>query len=80
MNTAMLLMAQYGRAVVPAALVATDYFGLTADKFLRKVAAGHIRLPLVRMADSQKAARGIHISDLAAYIDKARDEAARVAG
>lgn len=80
MNTAMLLMAQYGRAIVPADQVARDYFDLTPDKFVRKVCAGEIRLPLVRMTDSQKSARGVHLTDLAAYIDRARGEAIRVSG
>lgn len=80
MNTAMLLMAQYGQAVVPAARVAADYFDLTPEKFVRKCCSGEIRLPLVRMTDSQKSARGIHLADLAAYIDRARGEAARVIG
>ena len=72
MNTAFLLMAQYGMAVVPAAKVAADYFGLTPDKFVRKCCTGEIRLPLVRMTTSQKAAKGVHISDLASYLDTAR--------
>lgn len=77
MNTAYLLMAQYGCAIVPANKVAVDYFNLTPEKFARKIASGEIRLPLVRMTDSNKSARGIHIADLAAYIDKARSDASR---
>lgn len=80
MNTAFLLMAQYGRAVVPAAAVARDYFDLTLDNFMRQVVAGSIRLPVVRMSDSQKAARGVHLADLAAYIDRARGDAAKADG
>lgn len=73
MNTAFLLAAQYnGRAVIPAELVARDYFELTREKLLRKIAAGEIALPLVRMEGSQKCAKGVHISDLAAYIDQQR--------
>lgn len=72
MNTAWLLMAQYGLAVIPADRIARDYFGLTAEKFVRKVAVGEIRLPLVRMTASQKAAKGVHVADLAAYIDAQR--------
>lgn len=77
MNTAYILMAQYGTAVVPAARVAADYFDLTPEKFVRKIAAGEIRLPLVRLSPSQKAARGVHIADLAAYLDRAREAAQR---
>ncbi len=79
MNTAFLLMAQYnGQAVIPVEKVCKDYFShLTPEKFMRKVAAGEIALPIVRMEASQKAARGIHLQDLATYLDKRRDAAQR---
>jgi hypothetical protein len=79
MNTTFLLMAQYeGRAVIPIDLVCRDYFShLTPEKFLRKQAAGDIAIPLVRMEESQKSARGIHLADLAAYVEKRRDSALR---
>ncbi len=81
MNTTFLLMAQYnGRAVIPVADVCRDYFShLTPEKFLRKVSAGEIAIPLVRMESSQKAAKGVHIQDLAEWIDKRRDAAVREA-
>jgi hypothetical protein len=76
-NTAFLLMAQYnGAAIVPLEFVCRDYFRhLTVEKLLRKVLAGQIRLPIVRIEDSQKAARGVHLSDLAEYIDRQRAKA-----
>lgn len=78
MNTAFLLMAQYGRAVIPLEAVCRDYFApLTVDNLKRKVAAGEIRLPIVRMDASQKAARGIHINDLAEYLDSRRAAAVK---
>jgi hypothetical protein len=79
MNTAFLLMAQYnGRAIIPLDVVCRDYFShLTPEKFLRKVSAGEIELPVTRMEASQKAARGIHLQDLATYLDKRREAAAR---
>jgi hypothetical protein len=72
-------MAQYdGRAVIPAETVCRDFFShLTLDKFLRKQAAGEIDLPLVRIEASQKSARGVHLLDLAAYVDKRREAALR---
>lgn len=78
MNTAFLLMAQYGgRPIIPVDAVCRDYFShLTVEKFLRKVAAGELAIPLVRIEDSQKSAKGVHLSDLATYLDK-RVEAAR---
>lgn len=78
MKTAFLLMAQYdGKAIIPVADVCRDYFThMTERELLRKVEAGKIKLPIVRIEASQKAARGVHINDLAAWID-ARAEAAR---
>lgn len=79
MNTAFLLMAQYdGLAVIPADTVCRDYFShLTIEKFLRKVGSGEIALPLVRIEISQKAAKGVHLQDLANYLDARRAAAQR---
>jgi Pyocin activator protein PrtN len=76
-NTAFLLMAQYnGAAVVPLEAVCRDYFShLTVNKLLRKLLAGQIALPVVRIENSQKAARGVHLVDLAIYIDQQREKA-----
>lgn len=74
--TLFMLMARYdGAPVVPAEVVCRDYFApLTLPVFLRKVSEGKIALPLVRMEDSQKGARLVHLADLAAYIDARRKE------
>jgi hypothetical protein len=86
MNTAFLLMAQYnGAAIIPLERVCLDYFShLTPEKMKMKVAAGEIDLPLVRMESSQKAARGVHLNDLAQYLDaqhaKARAEHGKLMG
>ncbi len=78
MNTAFLLIAMYsGRPIIPAEDVARDFFGLTTDKFIRKVSAGSIALPLVRMEASQKCAKGVHVGDLADYLDKRRAAAVK---
>lgn len=82
MNTSFILLAQYGaKAVIPVATVVRDYFShLTPDKFLRKVALGEITIPLLRIeAGSQKAARGVHINDLAQYLDDRRAAAIKEA-
>lgn len=75
MNTLFLLMLQYeGRVIVPAEIVCKDYFShLTITKFLRKVSTGEIDLPLTRAERSQKSARGVHLQDLALYLDKRRE-------
>lgn len=77
MNTFFLLMAQYnGKAVIPLEDVCRDYFmHLTPEMFQRKVLAGQIQIPLMRIECSQKSAKGIHLSDLAAHIDKQHAEA-----
>ena len=77
MKTPFLLMAQYdGLAVIPVEWVCRDYFRhLTVEKFLRKVLVGEISLPIVRIKSSQKSAKGVHINDLAAYLDKQADAA-----
>ncbi|KVO22725.1 Pyocin activator protein PrtN [Burkholderia ubonensis] len=74
MNTVYLLMAQYGaRAIIPIEDVCRDFFApLTLPNLMRKVASGEIAMPVIRMEKSQKCAKGVHISDLAAYIDKQR--------
>ncbi|WP_122603949.1 pyocin activator PrtN family protein [Pseudomonas viridiflava] len=77
MNTLFLLMAQYeGQAVIPLEKVCSDYMHLTVEKFKRKRLDGEIDIPVVRLgANSQKASLGIHLEDLADYIDRQRDKA-----
>lgn len=71
MNTTFLLMAQYNaKVIIPLEDVCRDYFShLTPTKFVEKVRAGEIKLPLVRMEKSQKAAKGVALNDLAKYLD-----------
>jgi hypothetical protein len=78
MNTAFLLMAQYGgKAIVPIEDVCRDYFShLNPTKLIQKISLGDIAIPLVRMESSQKCAKGVHLLDLAKYLD-ARVDAAR---
>ena len=75
--TFFLLVAQYGgQTIVPLDQVCRDFFGhLTVDKLLRKALRGDLPLPIVRIENSQKAQRGVHLVDLAAYIDKRREAA-----
>lgn len=67
-------MAQYNAtAIIPIDVVCRDYFApMTVPTLIRKIAAGEIPLPLIRMEKSQKSAKGIHIQDLANYIDERR--------
>jgi len=65
MNTAFLLMAQYsGKAIIPIEDVCRDYFShLNATKLVKKISAGEIAIPLVRIESSQKCAKGVHLTD-----------------
>jgi len=79
MKTAFILMAQYdGQAIIPLAQVCKDYFThLTPEMFQRKVLAGQIKIPITRMEVSQKSAKGIHIADLASYLETQRAAAVK---
>lgn len=79
MNTQFLLMAQYnGLAVIPLDVVCRDYFShLKPAELARKAARGDIPLPITMLENSQKAARGVHITDLAEWIDRRRNIAHR---
>ena len=74
MKTAWMLMARYdGLPVLPLDIVCRDFFShLTPQKLAQKVDKGELNLPVVRIEHSQKAARGVHISDLARWIDDRR--------
>lgn len=80
MNTHFLLLAQYGgAAVMPLERVCADYFShLKPAALADKIQRGDVKLPMIRMeAKSQKAAKGVHIDDLAAWIDARREVAQR---
>lgn len=79
MNTAFMLLAKYdGLPIIPLDVVCRDFFThLTAQKLATKIDRGEVKLPLVRIEASQKAARGVHINDLAQWIDGRREAAAR---
>ncbi|APO81811.1 pyocin activator PrtN family protein [Pseudomonas putida] len=82
MRTDFLLLALYGGlAVIPLERVCADFFpSLTPEKLKRKIACGAIALPLMSMERSQKSARGVHLNDLAAYIDAELAEAKEMLG
>lgn len=78
-STSFLLFAQYGgRAIIPVEDVCRDYFShLTPAKFLRKVTAGEIAIPVVHAETSQKCQKGVYLQDLADYLDSRRAIAIR---
>lgn len=77
MDTAFLLLARYsGQPILPVDVVCRDFFAhLSVPKFLLKIDRGEIGLPIVRMEQSQKSSKGVHITDLAIWIDKRREVA-----
>lgn len=78
MNDYFTLVGKYGHEVmIPSETVARDFFDIDKSKFHEKVARGEIDLPIMKMYDSQKSPRGVHILDLASYLGKRRDEAKR---
>lgn len=79
MSTKEQLYLQYANApVIPVAKVCRDYFEMTPEIFMRKISAGEIRLPIVRMYDdSKRAAKAIRVDDLADYLDKRIDKAVK---
>lgn len=78
MNTTWMLMGVHGGVpIVPVDVVANSYFNTDTRTFLRKVDTGKIPLPIVRMERSQKSAKGVHVDDLAKYLDEQRANAIR---
>lgn len=76
MNTIFMLMAQYsGKTMIPLNIVCEDFFPhLSEDKLRRKIHAGTVQLPLIRIESSQKASTGVDLRDLANYLDLRREE------
>ncbi|WP_281978556.1 pyocin activator PrtN family protein [Pseudorhizobium flavum] len=76
-STASLLLAEHGgRTLIPLEEVCKQYFShLTQEKLLRKVSRGELDLPVVRVEASQKCQKGVHILDLAEYLDSRREAA-----
>jgi len=74
MDTKLLLLAHYdGIPIIPLHRIQKDFFyHLSLPKFLRKVNDRLIELPIVRIEQSNKSAKGVHIEDLAKYLDNRR--------
>jgi hypothetical protein len=71
-TTTALLREQYGpRVIIPLDRVLEDYFaGVSQEHLLRRIGEGKLDLPVVRIDASQKAAKGVALTDLAAYLDR----------
>ena len=81
--TTWLLLARYnGMPVIPAKTVCEDFFEpLTYPKFLERTGNGRIGLPIIKMYESQKAPRYIHVRDLSEFLEEHMSNArARIEG
>lgn len=76
MNTAFLMMAEFGTADVPLEQVAQKYLGLDARVAKMRAARGELPFPAYRASSSQKAPWLVHVTDLAAWLVQARERAA----
>ena len=76
MNTAFLLLAQYGKADVPLSDVASDYLGMTQKEANTRAKRAALPFPAYRVG-SNKSPWLVRVTDLAAYLDAEREKAAR---
>lgn len=76
MNTAFLLLAQYGKADVPLAAVASDYLGMTQKEANTRATRAALPFPAYRVG-SNKSPWLVRVTDLAAYLDAEREKAER---
>ncbi|PHM50179.1 MULTISPECIES: pyocin activator PrtN family protein [Xenorhabdus] len=77
MNTVFLLMAEFETSQILLSAIAEKYLKLTPATAERKAIEGKLKFPTYRMNDSQKSPRIVHVHDLAEYIDKQRELAAK---
>lgn len=77
MDTRFLLMARYDALpIIPVERVRLDFFNhLSLQKFMRKLNDQTIMLPIISIECSQKSQKGVHIEDLAAFLDNRHDHA-----
>ncbi|WP_131117965.1 pyocin activator PrtN family protein [Lichenihabitans psoromatis] len=80
LNTAFRLAAQEnGRPIIPLDdMRRDDASHLTLDTVTRKLSSGNIPLPLFRSEESQKAPKGVHLTDIALYLDERRKAAVKL--
>lgn len=76
MNTMFLLMAEYGMADIPLELLAKKYLGIDPAMAKRQAATQNLPLPCYR-AGSQKSPWLVRVTDLAEFLDKQREIAAK---
>lgn len=78
MNTTLLLMAQFEKAVIPLEEIAEQFFNLSPEKARRMAGMNQLPIPTFRLNGSQKAPICVHIDDLAKHIDQERMRAKEI--
>ncbi|WP_088211123.1 pyocin activator PrtN family protein [Shewanella sp. Shew256] len=77
MNTAFLLMAQFNKVIVPLEEISKEFFALEPRTAANYAKAGRLPVPAFRGGEGNKAPWLVNVNDLAAYLDKQRDAAAK---
>lgn len=77
MNTVFFLMAEFGTADVQLETVALKYLGLERREALTRAARQSLPFPAYRPGGTQKSPWVVRITDLAEYLDNAREKAQR---
>jgi hypothetical protein len=73
-NTAFLLMAEFGGSEIPLEQLAVKYFGLSDRQAKERASLNKLPVPAYRMG-SQKSPWLVSANDLADFIDKQREQA-----
>lgn len=76
-STVFLLMAEFGQADVPLEVVAQRYLGLSEKEAKQRAAARSLPFVAYRGGPSQKSRWLVRLTDLAEYLDRQRETAAR---
>lgn len=74
-STMFLLMAEFGQADVPLEVVAERYLGLGRREAFQRATACKLPFPAYRGSSSQKSPWLVRLTDLAAHLDRQREEA-----
>lgn len=75
MNTALLLMAQYGKTSIPLEEICELYFACSRQTAIHKAKAFKLPIPAFQIGIGQKAPWFVHVTDLAGLIDQQRESA-----
>lgn len=75
MNTSFLLLAEFETTLIPLSGIAEKYLGMKPSTAENKARTGELPFPTLRIGESQKSPRMVHVEDLAAFIDRRRKEA-----